>query len=186
MALQGFFDDSGNEPTSPIFVLDGFITTNQHWAAFSDEWQQTLDEPPRLDYFKMAEAEHFRGQFSKKNGWINENRDARLLTLANIVAKYAIVRVHASILHSSFEQWIKSIRNPTRNSAQDNPYFALLQSVVQIISWLRVNAFRSDSCEIIFDDQGSMGADAIHYWENFRRNPAAAAHKIADLFRGYR
>src|ERR1700730_17739629 len=81
MALQGFFDDSGNEPTSPIFVLAGFITTNQQWAAFSDEWQLALDEPPRLKYFKMAEAEHFRGQFSKTKGWINENRDARLLTL---------------------------------------------------------------------------------------------------------
>jgi hypothetical protein len=185
MALQGFFDDSGNEPTSLIFILAGFITTNQHWAAFSDEWQLALDEPPRLEYFKMAEAEHFRGQFSKKNGWINENRDARLLTLANIVAKYAIVRVHVSILHSSFAQWIKSIRNPTRNSAQDNPYFALFQSIVQIISYLRVNAFRNDSCEIVFDDQGSMGADAIHFWENFRRNPAATADETADLFRGY-
>jgi len=82
MVLQGFFDDSGNEPTSPIFVLAGFITTNQQWAAFSDEWQLALDEPPRLKYFKMAEAEHCRGQFSKTKGWINENLDARLLTLA--------------------------------------------------------------------------------------------------------
>jgi hypothetical protein len=72
MALQGFFDDSGNESSSPIFVLAGFITTNQRWAAFSDEWQLALDEPPRLKYFKMAEAEHFR--------WIvfeNEKLDQR-------------------------------------------------------------------------------------------------------------
>jgi hypothetical protein len=185
MALQAFFDDSGNEQSSPIFVLGGFITTNQRWAAFSDEWQQALDEPPRLEYFKMAEAEHFRGQFSKTKGWINENRDARLLTLANIVTKHAIVRVHASVLHSSFQRWIKSIRNPTRNSAQDNPYFVLLQSIVQIVSALRVRAFRNDSCEIVFDDQGSTGADAIYFWENFRTDPAATAKETADLFRGY-
>jgi hypothetical protein len=109
----------------------------------------------------------------------------RLLTFAKIVAKYAIVRVHASILHISFEQWIKSIRNPTRSSAQDNPYFALFQGIVQIISYLRVSAFRNDLCEIVFDDQGSMGADAIYFWENFRRNPAAVAGETADLFRGY-
>jgi hypothetical protein len=185
MTVQAFFDDSGNEPTSPIFVLAGFITTNQRWAAFSDEWQLALEEPPRLEYFKMAEAEHFRGQFSKRKGWTNENRDARLITLANIVAKYAIVRVHASILHSSFHQWIKSIRNPTRNSAQDNPYFALFQLIVQIVSALRVRAFNNDPCEIVFDEQGSMGADAIYFWEKFRRNPAATASETADLFHGY-
>jgi hypothetical protein len=157
MALQAFFDDSGNEPTSPIFVLAGFITTNQRWAAFSDEWQLALEEPPRLEYFKMAEAEHFRGQFSKRKGWTNENRDARLITLANIVAKYAIVRVHVSILHSSFQQWIKSIRNPTRNSAQDNPYFALFQLIVQIVSAFRVRAFNNDPCEIVLMSRAVWG-----------------------------
>ena len=30
-----------------------------------------------------------------------------------------------------------------------------------------------------------LGADAIYFWENFRRNPAATADETADLFRGY-
>lgn len=171
MVLQAFFDDSGNEPTSPIFILAGFVTTDHRWKAFSDDWQRALDEPPPLEYFKMAEAENFRGQFLKSKGWINENRDARVLTLATIVAKYAIVRVHASISHESFNKWIKNIRNPTRNSAQDSPYFALFQSIVQIVSALRVRALKGDPCAIIFDEQGSMGADAIFSGKTSRITP---------------
>jgi hypothetical protein len=185
MALQAYSDDSGNEPTSPIFVLAGFVTTHQRWAEFSDEWQAALDEPPKLAYFKMAEAESLRKQFSMKRGWDIQKRDARVLKLATIIPKYAIVRVHASVLHASFKKWIKSIRNPSRNSPQDSPYFILLHSLVQTISILRIRSFNKDPCDLIFDEQGSLGQDAIFYWENLRKNPAASAAKTADLFAGY-
>jgi hypothetical protein len=68
MVLQASIDDSGNEPSSPIYYLAGFVTTHQQWANFSDEWQAALNESPKLAYFKMSEAEHFRGEFSKKKG----------------------------------------------------------------------------------------------------------------------
>jgi hypothetical protein len=32
--LQAFIDDSGNEPTSPVFVVAGV----KRWVACSDEW----------------------------------------------------------------------------------------------------------------------------------------------------
>ncbi len=185
MVLQAYSDDSGSEPNSPIFILAGFVTTQQRWAAFSHEWQALLDEPPGLAYFKMTEAENFRGQFSKKKGWNVENRDDRVLRLAKSIAKYAIIRVDASLLHESFERWIKSIRNPTRSSAQDNPYFALFHMVIQIISFVRVQAFHGDQCDLIFDEQGSLGADAIHFWDNLKKNPAATAEVTKDLFSGY-
>ena len=185
MVLQAYIDDSGNEPTSPIFVLAGFISTHQRWAAFSDEWQAALDEPPQLAYFKMAEAEHFREQFSKSRGWIVENRDARILKLANIIAKHAITRIHSAMLHESFDRWIRSIKNPSRNSAQDHPYFMLFHAIVQIISTLRVHAYNNDPCDIIFDEQGSLGLDAIYFWENLRKNPAAIAKETAAAFANY-
>src|SRR5437868_7829681 len=81
MVLQTYADDSGNEPTSPIFVLAGFIASYEEWAAFSDEWKAALAEPPGLDYFKMKEAERLHDQFSKRKGWTEKKRDDRLIQL---------------------------------------------------------------------------------------------------------
>jgi Protein of unknown function (DUF3800) len=106
MVLQAFFDDSGNEPSSPLFVLAGLITTHEQWAKFSNEWQAILDGPPRLDYFKMAEAESLRKQFSMKNGWNRESRDDTVLKLACLVSKYAIGGVYASLSHDNWARII--------------------------------------------------------------------------------
>jgi hypothetical protein len=184
MVLQAFFDDSGNEPTSPIFVLAGLVTTHERWARFSEEWRAVLDGPPRLDYFKMAEAESLRKQFSIENGWNKESRDDLVLRLAGIVFKHVIGGIHASISHESFDRWIRSIKNPTRNTTQDHPYFALFHAVVQITSFLQIRSFQNHPCDLIFDEQGSLGLDAIHYWENLRRIEAPNKD-VADVMAGY-
>src|SRR5690348_16810211 len=125
MALQVYVDDSGSEPTSPIFVLAGLVTSDKKWTEFADEWRATLNAAPSLKYFKMAEAEHFRKEFSIRKGWTPKERDARVLALSGVIAKYALLRVDVSISHETFGCWIKSIRLPTRNSPADNPYFTL-------------------------------------------------------------
>jgi hypothetical protein len=58
MVLQACVDDSGGlaDDRDPFFVLAGFIADSSDWAAFSIEWNQALAEEPRLDYFKMVEA----------------------------------------------------------------------------------------------------------------------------------
>jgi Protein of unknown function (DUF3800) len=186
MVLQAFFDDSGNEPNSPVFVLAGLITTPQRWAEFSDEWQAALDDQPRLDYFKMAEAEHFNKQFRKANGWTNEKRDERVLQLACLVTKYAIGGIYAYLSHEKFDQWIRSIRSPSRHSGHDHPYFTLFHAGVQITAYLRLNAFMNHPCDIVFDSQGSLGADAVYYWHRLRNlQPVGASQAVLDTLSGY-
>jgi hypothetical protein len=52
MVFQAFIDDSGREPTSPLFVLSGFVASHEARAAFSDEWDAALREAPAIGYFK--------------------------------------------------------------------------------------------------------------------------------------
>lgn len=56
--LQAYIDDSARGDED-LFVLAGFVSTTEKWAAFSDEWQRLLDHRSRyyrkLEYFKMSE-----------------------------------------------------------------------------------------------------------------------------------
>jgi hypothetical protein len=58
--LQAFFDDSGSDAPSPLFVLAGLLCSTEKWNQFSVEWRRILEKEPRLDYFKMSEARALR------------------------------------------------------------------------------------------------------------------------------
>src|SRR5271165_6315742 len=85
MVLQVAADDSGSEPQQPFFVLAGFCAQASVWADFSDAWDEALKLPPRLESFKMAEANALRGQFDPEKGWNEERRDQRLDILVEII-----------------------------------------------------------------------------------------------------
>jgi len=55
VVLQAVVDDSGKSE-KPVFLLAGFVLNVDEWTAFADQWQNILDGPPKLEYFKMSEA----------------------------------------------------------------------------------------------------------------------------------
>jgi hypothetical protein len=62
MALA-FADDSGSGGETPYYVLAGYSAEESTWDAFWPRWQSVLDLMPRIEYFKMSEAESRKGQF---------------------------------------------------------------------------------------------------------------------------
>jgi hypothetical protein len=169
MVLQLHADDSGNEPQSPIFVLAGFIASYEKWRAFSDEWKAAISEPPGVAYFKMSQAERLHDEFARSKGWDERKRDTLLINLSELIEKYALFRVHSSVRHTDFDKWIKSIRTPPRNSAQDNPYFILFHSLIQMSAAVNLSLDPKEQMDFIFDQHGSIGEDAVFYWNNFTR-----------------
>src|ERR1035438_8201059 len=72
--LQVVVDDSGRGQP-PYLVLAGCILDVERWTAFTDLWQAILDEHPRIEYFKMQEANGREDQFA---GFTSEARDKKL------------------------------------------------------------------------------------------------------------
>jgi hypothetical protein len=48
-----YLDGSGGG-NKDVFVLGGYIASNDAWALLSDEWRTLLEREPRLDSFKMS------------------------------------------------------------------------------------------------------------------------------------
>src|SRR5215208_2476822 len=94
MVLQAYIDDSGSEPTDPLFVLGGFVSQAADWAVFSDEWKAVLDIPPTLEYFKMSEANSLREQFDPSRGWNEKLADIRVNLLCDVVCNHTRLATH--------------------------------------------------------------------------------------------
>jgi hypothetical protein len=111
--LNAYIDDS-NMNMPPVCVLGGWIGTVKEWASFSDSWVEALWMKPRLDYFKLTEAQNFTGQF---NGWSEQSRDERLRLLVKIIERYKFLGVTNAIPYDAYKEVFgelpdKSVRNP--------------------------------------------------------------------------
>ena len=164
MVLQAFLDDSGGNEQSTTFVLAGFVAPYEQWAKFADEWKVVLDKPPALDYFKMKEAEGLSGEFALKKGWDASLRDQRLSDLIDVIRKYAIASIHASIRNDHFEQYLKSLPTPGRNLSTDSPYTMLVMNImVAYTMYAAMHNFR-EPCDFVFDEQIGFSSEILEWW----------------------
>lgn len=143
--LRIFVDDSGTDGTAEFCVLAGYVSDEDGWTKFSDEWQEELDAYPCLKYFKMRESESLRGQFF---GWSREQKDEKVLRLASIAqgrARYAVASV---ISHGAYDDFARGGLPKT----VDSPYWFCFQGIVSECFYL----FEQTGCKIdfVFDIQG--------------------------------
>jgi uncharacterized protein DUF3800 len=166
---QAAIDDSGSEPQSPVFILAGFAAPFGAWLNLSGEWQALLDKEPKLDYFKMSEAASLSEQFHPQRGWNERLRDARVLDLANVAAKFAIVRIHTSIKNEHFTKYITSLPMPERKLGNDSPYVLMFMQIILAMATGGTELGMQGACDFIFDEQGAFGREALDWWPNFKQ-----------------
>jgi hypothetical protein len=157
MVLQGFYDDSGSDAASSVYMLGGIISSVERWKRFSDEWNGALEKDPGIRYLKMSEANSLEGQFS---GWPAALRDQKVYLLSEIVEKHALITVESYLYREKFDKYIKG-KTPLR--IFNDPYFLCFYHIVVAVANLH-NSFQCDAA-FIFDEHGILGADVAQWWD---------------------
>jgi hypothetical protein len=161
-------DASGNEPQSPIFVIAGFVATAAKWADFSAAWQIALDEPPKLEYFKMNEAASMSGQFHKRRGWTAAKRDDRVITLTRIIRDHTSVRVSAWIRHDDYNKYIVPLPALVRHLGLDSPYVLLVHQLVLAVAVFGDRHGILTPPDYIFDTEVSFDEELFAQWPTMK------------------
>lgn len=182
MVLQGFFDDSGSDPNSFVYILAGFVASPAQWAAFTDDWEKALHQPPRIEYFNNNEAMGLKGQFDKSRGWTEQKRDDRLVVLARIIRKHIAEKFSVAMRHEDYRRYMHGIPVAKRMKNLEHPYFMLFHEIM-----LCVAAFHSvikgiPACQFVFDQQGEIGDRAAAWWPTFLASMKAAQFDFSPYF----
>lgn len=162
--FQAYLDDSGSEPSSPIFFLAGFIASESSWRAFEADWLAALNLEPKLDYFKMKEAFRLQDQFHRRRGWTEAKRDERLMQLVEIIKAHALVRVCSSIKNADFDRYVKSLDVPERKHSTDNPFWMLLMRVGLCVAIFGDQVGAKGVCNFICDEQLGAEEEMRAWW----------------------
>ena len=164
LMLTAYIDDSGSEPSGPVFVLAGLIAPYENWQKFAEEWEAKCAEHPSTPNFHMNEAWSIDGGYWDACPDKVAARDERLVDLASIVKKYAVARVHSAMSWRAYEDIAKG----KVGSDVDSPYFWLHWKLIfQIIKWQRERG-KIEKVSFIFDDQARLGKRAAFWWDHVR------------------
>jgi hypothetical protein len=99
MALRAVFDESGIDPKGPAFVMGGFLSTVEEWQRAADAWIACLHQRPSIKTFHHYESQNRCGEF---RGWKEEDADAKVLSLAQTIARFGLQGFVTIISHSWF------------------------------------------------------------------------------------
>ena len=124
--LKAFVDDSGSGGDSPWYVLAVYIGTVEQWGYFESEWRSILDMEPRIEYFKMAEAESLRGQFANFSA---AERDAKIDSLLVPISKYPLQAIYVRVPQKDYDDLVEGKVAPE----WDSPYYFLYPGFIASI-----------------------------------------------------
>src|SRR5437868_5370038 len=95
MSIQLFADGGGMYGQDAALILSGFVGESKTWKEFAEQWRSTLDEAPKVSYFKMYEAVRLCGQFA---GWMPSDRDRKVKRLAQVLNRSeSLCAIHCTI-----------------------------------------------------------------------------------------
>jgi hypothetical protein len=169
--MQVMVDDSGGEGQA-VLAFGGLIGRAGQWAVFYDRWDQCLHTTPRIDYFKMREAERRTGQF---RGFTDEQRDQKLLALTRTLDQLEIEIIYAGLDVTIFAELLQ----PLNAKPADKPYFYTFYSMIQSSLYELRERGERDRFEVIFDEQKSLGP-RVKYWYPYVREALERSHPYAE------
>lgn len=156
--LNAFVDDSGSGGDSPWFVLAGYIGTVEQWEQFETDWRSTLDADPKIEYFKMREAESLKDQFAN---FSPAERDAKIDSLIVSINRYALQAIYVRVLQKDYDDIVKGRLAPE----WDSPYYFLFPGFIASIIGQERGRGTNEPVECIFDTSGSLEKRALRLYE---------------------
>jgi hypothetical protein len=164
-------DDSGSgegKTRGNIFTLCGFLATADRWESFSRKWEEICDQEPRTPNFKMRKAYRL-----KEYGWTEQQRDTRIAQLVALIRERSQYRIESIVAWPNYDRVVRG-KVP---ADIDSPYFLLFYNVIFAFSEFMAAAGIEGTVDWIFDCQGSIGLEALKWYEFIRANAAPHIQK---------
>jgi hypothetical protein len=156
--LQAFIDDSESSIANRRLVLAAYVHAADAWMDFSDAWEAALHEEPRIEYFKMVEAQNRRDQFQ---GWSEKKRTKKVYRLAQVIAAFEPLSVDCYLNAKYHRKVLKPYAPYGLSSAYYPLVFALTCGVARVCHILGAHL----PCDFIFDKQDNVSKHVLQFWD---------------------
>lgn len=162
MALHAYVDDSGSDPSSPVYVLGGVIMPEEWWAIVANEWSSVLASEPKVDYFKASEVwDRSQGPFCRMS---DQQRMDKVYALVDVLTEYHPVSFSCRMRWQDFRNLSENVKLP---KSFNDPYFFLFYGAIIGFVPLFERDERVKGISFVFDEQGRIGKSVCGWYEAF-------------------
>lgn len=127
-AFTTYFDESGTHRDSPVFVIAGWMASDDQWKLLNEEWRRILDKHG-VTVFHMTDFAHRKGEYRN----LSEDCGNDLLSsLVDSLLGRVAVGVFGAIHLPSYYEIINE--NPNRGMVFGNPF--------TLVGLFSIDAFR--------------------------------------------
>ena len=171
MVLHAYIDESegGVAPGEPSsFVFGGYLASAEKWAAFSDEWQQTLDMRP------VMKSLHFKEVHARR--WEDPAFADRLCRFYRIIEDTVSMSFYCSINLDDLDKAARLFPVPILDL---NPYRIGFARLIYQVAKHLPDFNLVGPVEFIFDKHSNENAIRAE-WEKIRVKLGSVASSVSD------
>jgi hypothetical protein len=156
-----FVDDSGSGGDAPYYILAGYYAPLAIWREFCPKWQKILDLEPRLEYFKMSEAESRKGEFS---GFLPEQRTRRVNRFIDVILTHHLQEASVAVPRETYTK----ILYPILHKYHASPYYFAFIAMVSALAGINRYSGSAEETDFIFDEQVGMETKAVRLYHRLK------------------
>jgi hypothetical protein len=177
---SAFFDECTDD--AKVFLMAGWLGRSEEWEKFSESWNNKLGDKPSIRYFKHNEAQGLKGEFLH---WSEKDRDAKLMSLAEAIAKHELTGFIGGVSLPRFKSFFDGSVLPQRTLRSilkfTEPYHFCCQCVIAQTLGHQAEEEKNleDQVDFIFDEGVPFLDDYISNYEGLKNVLPQKVHRIA-------
>jgi hypothetical protein len=159
--VVAFVDDSGSGGDSKFSILAGYSASDITWSSFWPDWQDALNLDPKIEYFKMSEAESLKGQFL---GFSPEKRTNRLNRFIDVILAHDLQEASVAIPMKDYRE----IVYPVLPKSHTSPYYFAFIGMVSAFAGINRHSGSTQPTDFVFDQQDGMETKALRLYHRLK------------------
>jgi len=158
--MRGFFDETSDDVS--VYLIGGWVADARKWQAFADEWAETLESHPRIEYFRHHESISLMYPKSQFYKWSAKARDEKVLKLTDVIGRHAPDYGMFSVL--DLRGFLALIKKPYISRKQmdsmlhgANPHTWCFHDIISaVLQYELMSRTEKQSVEFIFDENSAL------------------------------
>ncbi len=166
--FTAYVDDSGSEPTQPLFVLGGLVLPADDWSTVTKAWNGVLAQPPSVFNFRASQVwTPYSNGGQDFAGLLDPERREKVGALVQaLLIPCCPMLISCRMEWATFQAFAKDFALP---KGKHNPYFYLYYGIIFLMAKMGIEKGNRSVTDFTFDQHGDIGRDVKALYSEFKR-----------------
>jgi hypothetical protein len=154
MAIR-FYGDESEDKNEKVIALGGFIGFAEEWDALEEKLIARV-KPTGVRAYHMTDCECGKGEFTKENGWSEQDRQQLTIDLIELVAQHNVFMIGHALLLDDYRK-LPSVNDDGVNLGHDKWHMAFQGLLQQVATRVGDDAPPEETIAFFFDWKQKQG-----------------------------